>query len=183
MNNDLPEHHCNNEKQSHSDLDHPRAGIEENPDSNLIFISSKRNVFISHYLELQEQEIREKYLEANKHLQKQKNFSVFNYLIKSKQVSTVASESPRLESAPGFQLLHVLEFFCRKKTVELILEPMHAEYLQEYFDALSENKNKKAKLIKLQMNYYLIRAVICEKLIGLIKEFVGLPFKAKSDDS
>jgi hypothetical protein len=94
----------------------------------------------------------------------------------------VGAATSTIERPPGFQLVKVLEFICRKQTVERIIEPMHAEYLVEYFAALDAGRVWKAKYIKGQMRFYLVNAVVSEKVFGWIGKCFSFAFKAKADE-
>ena len=69
-----------------------------------------------------------------------------------------------IERAPGFRLVEVLKFFCRRKTLENLIEPMHAEFLVEYFKALRGGQPLKAAYVKAQMHFFLVYAVISERV-------------------
>lgn len=70
-----------------------------------------------------------------------------------------------IERAPGFRLVEILKFFCRRKTLENLIEPMHAEFLVEYFKALRGGEPVRAAYIKVQMHFYLVYAVITERIL------------------
>jgi hypothetical protein len=87
-----------------------------------------------------------------------------------------------IERPPGFQLVKVLEFLCRRKTVERVIQPMHAEFLTEYYTATEGRHIWKARYIKAQMQFYLVYAVASEKVFSLIGKCFNSAFKAKSED-
>jgi hypothetical protein len=76
--------------------------------------------------------------------------------------------SRRIARAPGFGMVDILEFFCRKATVERVIAPLHKELLDEYYAALQERRERKAAYITLQIAYYLIKPVIGDRIIGLV---------------
>lgn len=67
--------------------------------------------------------------------------------------------------APGFRLVEILKFFCRRKTLENLIEPMHAEFLVEYFKALRGGEPVRAAYVKAQMHFFLVYAVITERIL------------------
>ncbi len=102
-------------------------------------------------------------------------------MISSRLIVIRRQRSPRkIESPPGFTLVKFLEFFCCKKTVEYVIQPMHAEYLVEYYEALNVGRKKKAALIKFQMRFFLVTSVISSKLLSMLGQCIQAAFKAKT---
>jgi hypothetical protein len=66
--------------------------------------------------------------------------------------------------------------------MERIIEPMHAEFLVEYFEALHAGRSWRARIVKGQMRFYLVKAVVSEKVFGLISRCFSIAFKAKPDE-
>jgi threonine aldolase len=87
----------------------------------------------------------------------------------------------RLQRPPGFRLVEILKFFCRKKTSETLIEPMHAEFLTEYFSALKEKRYLKATYLAVQMHFYLVYAVLSERVLQALASVFTGRFKAKSE--
>jgi hypothetical protein len=95
----------------------------------------------------------------------------------------IGHRRPRLiERPPGFQLVKILELFCRRNTIEHVIEPMHAEWLVEYYEAIKEKNHAKAWSIKFRLHFWIVVTVLGKDAIDLIGKCVNLPFKAKSDD-
>jgi hypothetical protein len=96
------------------------------------------------------------------------------------------SESPniasKIERPPGFQLVRLLELFCRRKTIDNLVEPAHAEWLVEYYEAIKKKNYAIAWSIKIRMHFWILITVLGKDAISLIGKCVNLPFKAKSDD-
>ena len=86
-----------------------------------------------------------------------------------------------IERAPGFRLVEVLKFFCRRKTWELVIEPMHTDFLLEYYAALGEGKRRKAGYLQAQMHVCLVYAVVSERVLQALGAMFTGRFKARPD--
>jgi len=86
-----------------------------------------------------------------------------------------------IERAPGFRLVEVLKFFCRHKTWEHVIEPMHTDFLLEYYAALREGKRRKAGYLQAQMHVCLVYAVVSERVLQAVSAMFTGRFKARPD--
>jgi hypothetical protein len=86
-----------------------------------------------------------------------------------------------IERAPGFRLVEVLKFFCRHKTCELVIEPMHADFLSEYYALLRTGQRRKAALLQCQMHACLVYAVVSERVLQAVGAMFTGRFKARPD--
>jgi hypothetical protein len=86
-----------------------------------------------------------------------------------------------IERAPGFRLVEVLKFFCRRKTWELLIEPMHTDFLLEYYSALEAGQRCKACYLQAQMHVCLVYAVASERVLQALGTIFVSPFKARPD--
>jgi hypothetical protein len=92
-----------------------------------------------------------------------------------------AGSRPHIERAPGFRLVEILKFFCRRKTRELVIEPMHAEFLHEYYLALGDGERCKAVYLRAQMHVCILYAVASEKVLQALGAIFVSPFKSRPD--
>lgn len=90
------------------------------------------------------------------------------------------AEKEKIVNPPGFKLFKVLEFFCSKRTVEYVIEPMHAEYLVEYYEALSSGMKWKALYIKNKMNFFLVYGVVSSNLMSFVGKCIQAAIKSKT---
>ncbi|MBA5689392.1 hypothetical protein [Rugamonas apoptosis] len=88
-------------------------------------------------------------------------------------------EAPKIESAPGYQIFKMLEMVCSKKTVEHVIEPLHAEFLHEYYQALEEKRKYKAAIINVKMKISLVYCVVSSKFFEIVGKCIQAAFKAK----
>ena len=88
---------------------------------------------------------------------------------------------PHIDRAPGFRLVEVLKFFCRRKTWELVIEPMHADFLLEYYSALGEGHRRKASYLQAQMHVCLVYAVVSERVLQALGTMFTGRLKARPD--
>jgi len=86
-----------------------------------------------------------------------------------------------VERAPGFRLVGVLKFFCRRKTSELVIEPMHADFLLEYYALLRAGQRRKAAVLQAQMHVCLVYAVVSERLLQMLGTLFTGRVKARPD--
>lgn len=73
-----------------------------------------------------------------------------------------------IQRPPGFRLAGILRFICREKTWERVIEPMHADFLAEYYSVLNGGHCAKAALLHLQMHFYLVHTVLSERLLQML---------------
>ena len=86
-----------------------------------------------------------------------------------------------VERAPGFRLVEVLKFFCRRKTSELVIEPMHADFLLEYYALLRAGQRRKAAVLQAQMHVCLVAAVVSERVLQMLGTLFTGRVKARPD--
>jgi len=86
-----------------------------------------------------------------------------------------------IERAPGFRLVEVLKFFCRRKTWEHVIEPMHTDFLLEYYALLGAGRRRKAAVLQGQMHVCLVYAVVSERVLQALGTMFTGRFKAKPD--
>jgi hypothetical protein len=86
-----------------------------------------------------------------------------------------------VERAPGFRLVGVLKFFCRRKTSELVIEPMHADFLLEYYALLRAGERRKAAVLQAQMHVCLVVAVVSERVLQMLGTLLTGRVKARPD--
>ena len=91
------------------------------------------------------------------------------------------AEQRHIERAPGFRLVEVLKFFCRRKTCELVIEPMHSDFLSEYYALLGTGQRRKAALLQCQMHAWLVYAVVSERVLQAVGAMFTGRFKARPD--
>lgn len=65
--------------------------------------------------------------------------------------------------------------------MERLIEPMHAEFLFEYFAALQEKRRLKAGYVRLQIHWCLLKAVLTDRIVELIGSVISGRFRAKPD--
>jgi hypothetical protein len=58
---------------------------------------------------------------------------------------------------------------------------MHAEFLVEYYAALKDEQALKAAWIKTQMHFFLVYAVVSERVLQALGSVFAGRFKARSD--
>jgi hypothetical protein len=86
-----------------------------------------------------------------------------------------------VERAPGFRLVEVLKFFCRHKTWEHVIEPMHTDFLLEYYTLLGTGQRRKAAVLQGQMHVCLVYAVVSERVLQALGAMFMGRFKARPD--
>lgn len=86
-----------------------------------------------------------------------------------------------IERAPGFRLVEVLKFFCRRKTWELVIEPMHTDFLLEYYALLGSGRRRKAAVLQAQMHACLVYAVVSERVLQAVGAMFTGRLKARPD--
>lgn len=86
-----------------------------------------------------------------------------------------------IERAPGFRLVEVLKFFCRRKTWELVIEPMHTDFLLEYYALLGAGRRRKAIVLQGQMHVCLVYAVASERVLQALGAMFTGRFKPRPD--
>jgi len=62
--------------------------------------------------------------------------------------SPTNARRPQITPPPGLFMEMVADFFCSKKTHELVVKPILADMQHEYFEALSQHRTRKAWLIR-----------------------------------
>lgn len=78
-----------------------------------------------------------------------------------------------IERPPGYRLVEVISCFCRKHTMETVIKPMHTEFFFEYCAALQEGQYIRAAILKVQMHYALVAAVVKMPLSRLLEWICG----------
>jgi len=82
---------------------------------------------------------------------------------------TYATTAPRISLPPGRRLLKFADFFSSAKSMELVFRPLVADWHHEYFDALNERREWKARWISIRNCWDFAKAFGLCKLLGLIK--------------
>jgi hypothetical protein len=73
-----------------------------------------------------------------------------------------------IKRAPGYRILAAAEFLCSPKTIDQVFEPLIADWQQEYFNALNDNRWLKARWISIR---YMWKAGLA---FGLCKLFAAV---------
>lgn len=74
-----------------------------------------------------------------------------------------------IKQPPGSRLLKVTDFLCSPKTMRLTVNPLVADWRTEYFDALKEGREWKARWISARYYCAFGKALALDKVLGLLK--------------
>lgn len=89
----------------------------------------------------------------------------------SGSASSPNSKSKNISAAPGTLMLRIADFLFSPKTVELTFKTLVGDLQHEYFDALSQGKNKKAFWIRVRYLVSFTKALGLSKVIEFIRSF------------
>jgi hypothetical protein len=104
-----------------------------------------------------------------------------HYLWPRRNIVSIEPAPKRIERAPGFRLVGLLKFFCRKSTAERLIDPMHAEFLMEYYTALQEGRQLKATWVSGQMHCCLVKAVLSDRIVELLGSIMSGRFRTRPE--
>ena len=89
---------------------------------------------------------------------------------------------PSLWGVPGGRIVSALRFLLAKKTCERIIEPTYADFFEEYIEALSQGRKRKAEWVRIRFYLTLILVLyrqavsfILYKVFEDVLERVGRP--------
>lgn len=76
--------------------------------------------------------------------------------------------------APGYRFHRLAEFLYCRRTMERVFDPMLADMLDEYLEALANGRLWKARWIRFRYYLDLGRVVGLKSIVDVVKEVVGL---------
>lgn len=80
-------------------------------------------------------------------------------VVEVEQIETAAGEV-KIEVAPGFGTLNFLGHFCQKNFRERVLEALHAEATEDYFEAVKRGDMVRAQYVKRMMHIWMVAAMV-----------------------
>lgn len=80
----------------------------------------------------------------------------------------------KINTAPGTNLLFLVDFFFSPRIVELTFKPILADWHAAYFEALNQGRIWKARWISVRYRYAFIKAMGLSKVYSLLKQIMSL---------
>lgn len=74
-----------------------------------------------------------------------------------------------LKRPPGTDLLKMAEFFCARRTLTGMVMPLMADWRIEYFEALKDGRNLKARWISVRYRWAFVKTLGLGKVLELFK--------------
>ena len=75
----------------------------------------------------------------------------------------------QIQSPPGYRLRTLAEFFCSRRTFELVLEPTLRDLFDEYCEALNEGRRWKARWVRIRGSWSFWRAASAQLAVSFIR--------------
>ena len=92
-------------------------------------------------------------------------------------VATTAKSKKVAKNAPGSRVLKFVDLFCNPSTVEKTFKPLVADWRYEYFEALEEERDIKARWISVRYCWSVAMALGITNLVLLFRLIFGwFPF-------
>ena len=98
---------------------------------------------------------------SRKKVTTKKELTTIQRLLKINAIGFIVTIEPRnnIDQPPGSLVLKVTEFLCSKKVYERVFQQNIISMREEYFDALAEGREEKAKWIKIRGYLWMIWTV------------------------
>jgi hypothetical protein len=84
-----------------------------------------------------------------------------------------SARKARINKPPGTVLLSIVDFLYSPKIVEETFKPIAADWRTEYFDALKQTRDWKAKWISIRYTYRFILAMGLSKFFSVVRGFIS----------
>lgn len=82
------------------------------------------------------------------------------------------TDTPKLVRSPGTRIMRLIRFFYGKKSISRIFDPIHADFIEEYFEALEAGEKSKSRWIRVRYYWAFLSASGLLSFVGVAKKVV-----------
>jgi hypothetical protein len=89
-------------------------------------------------------------------------------------VNNITEQAPSIQASPGSSWLIFFDFFCPPKFVEGTIKQTIADWRNEYFEAITQNRILKARWISFRYNVTMIRTLLLWKVLSVLEKVISI---------